>query len=477
MKIITSDMIFLSDHQFEQMDGSLNEKSSKTGSIQRSPVVSRMDLASVIVDRVSISQHQSFEYQSNYTSDVSSRSVVSSLESGETVSHEQQSAMEKLIGGVIEKDVVIRHIQAGEDVVLKDRDKIQTSREGSSQVSGQTATRMWEISLKQTDIHFEEEHLSLSSSGQVTTEDGRKIDFSLDMSLNRSFVSRTQEETLVQRWQERVNLTDPLVISLDGKAPALSDASFEFDLDSDGETQMIHFVSPGSGFLAFDKNNDQMINNGSELFGPGTGNGFGELAEFDEDQNNWIDENDAVFSQLSVWTRDENGKDKLISLKDAGVGAISLDYARTVFNMTSSDNSLQGQLKSSGVFLFEDGNVGSVSQVDLASSPVEKEPMAETPAAEFRQTQDSGVNLRAGAGIVVQAAPADPPVNPLKELQDRIKKLKEEMGLLYEKMSLASPENRRRRSGTHRYTPLNIDASILTSGYGSGPIRSHRRYV
>ncbi|MBU1194335.1 MAG: hypothetical protein KKE62_02625 [Proteobacteria bacterium] len=473
MKIISSDMVFLSDHQFDQMDASLNEKMSKTLSSQNRRAVSWADPPGIIVDRVSISQNRTVEYQSNYSASVSSRSSVFSLASGETVSHEQQSAMEKLIGGVIEKDVVIRSIQAGEDVVLGNGDPIPSSVQGSvPQVSGRAINSTWEISLKQTDIHFEEEHLSMSSSGQVTTEDGRKIDFSLDLSLNRSFVSRTREETLVQRWQERVNLTDPLVISFDGKAPTLSDAQFEFDLDSDGETQMIHFVNPGSGFLAFDKNNDQIINDGSELFGPGTGNGFGELAQFDEDQNHWIDENDAVFSQLSVWTRDENGKDMLISLKDAGVGAISLDHAQTLFNMTSSDNSLQGQLKNSGVFLFEDGKAGSVSQVDLASRPVQAEQPIDPPFAHpLRIKEELSVNLQPGAAAAVVEEES---TSPLKELLDRIKEIKEQMGRLYESMKLTTPDNRRRRSGMNRYQPLNIESSILTSGYQSGPIRFYR---
>lgn len=94
MKILTSDMMFLSDHQFEQMDASLNEKSSKTLNSQNRSAAFRTDPAGIIVDRVSISQHRTVEYQSNYSANVSSRSSVSFLASGETVSHEQQSAME-----------------------------------------------------------------------------------------------------------------------------------------------------------------------------------------------------------------------------------------------------------------------------------------------------------------------------------------------------------------------------------------------
>ena len=49
---------------------------------------------------------------------------------------------------------------------------------------------------------------------------------------------------------------------------------FAFDLNADGQAEQINFVAPGSGFLVFDRNQDGKVNNGSELFGPTTDNGF-----------------------------------------------------------------------------------------------------------------------------------------------------------------------------------------------------------
>jgi|APSaa5957512622_1039677.scaffolds.fasta_scaffold632198_1 hypothetical protein len=68
--------------------------------------------------------------------------------------------------------------------------------------------------------------MQFNSKGMVLTEDGSQIDFSLDMEMNRSFFSVKQEETLVRMFQERVNLTNPLVINFDGNAPELFDATF-----------------------------------------------------------------------------------------------------------------------------------------------------------------------------------------------------------------------------------------------------------
>ena len=90
--------------------------------------------------------------------------------------------------------------------------------------------------------------------------------------------------------------------------PELSDQTFYFDLDADGEEEEISMLK-GSGYLALDKNEDGIINDGSELFGTGNGDGFADLARYDEDGNGWIDENDSIWSKLKIWCKDENGND------------------------------------------------------------------------------------------------------------------------------------------------------------------------
>ena len=43
-----------------------------------------------------------------------------------------------------------------------------------------------------------------------------------------------------------------------------------------------------------------------------TGDGFKDLAMYDEDGNGWIDENDEIFSKLLIWSKDENGNDEFL---------------------------------------------------------------------------------------------------------------------------------------------------------------------
>ena len=441
-------MVFISDNHAEEMGLTLEEKTQTRTVRQTQPRLQEIQgLPQMVVDRVSLSQGRTEVYQSQYSFSLMGRSSVTSEATGEMISYEQKSSMERLIGGIMDKDVVLKNIREKKHMDLSEgKSPLPEAPESPEAGREIRSTAMWEMSVKKTELHFEEESVTFQSSGEVTTEDGRVIAFSLDMSLDRAFFSKTQAETLVQHWQERINLTDPLIISLDGKAPQLTDATFEFDLNTDGKMENIGFVSPGSGFLAFDRNNDHIINNGSELFGPGTGNGFLELSAFDEDQNNWIDENDAVFSQLSVWTKDEKGQDRLISLKDAGLGAISLQYAATGFDLTKADNELQGRLKSTGVFLFENGKVGSVQEMDLASRALDKkEPQEESlPQPELLFSIPSGSPTLISAPVMIQGAQPQEAQNPLKDLLDRIKKLKEEMARLYENNGFSST---RKRSG------------------------------
>lgn len=211
--------------------------------------------------------------------------------------------------------------------------------------------------------HVEQEQTNFQTQGVVRTQDGREITFQMELSMSRRF----EEYASTNSMEKIVQMTDPLVINLDTAMTGLSDQKFEFDLDHDGIKDSISMLAEGSGFLALDRNQDGVINDGTELFGTGTKDGFEELADYDEDKNGWIDENDAIFDKLLIWAKTENGKDELYTLKEAGVGAICLAKASTEFSLNSlRDNQKNGMIKSTGMFLYENGMTGTMQQLDLA---------------------------------------------------------------------------------------------------------------
>ena len=220
----------------------------------------------------------------------------------------------------------------------------------------------WQRVTATSGFVSESESTTFASSGMVKTQDGRSIDFNIEVSMSRAFTSQINTLTT-----QNYIKTDPLVINLDTDIGSVTDQKFLFDLDSDGEEEEISFAGKGSGFLALDRNGDGRIGDGSELFGTKSGDGFKDLAAFDEDGNGWIDENDSIYSKLKVWTKDEDGNDYLINLKDADVGAIYLDNADTQFSLKDGNNRLNGEIKKTGIYLHEStGAAGTLNHVDLA---------------------------------------------------------------------------------------------------------------
>ena len=218
-------------------------------------------------------------------------------------------------------------------------------------------------SLNSGYTYMEEEQTSFATEGTVVTASGKEINFNLELTMSRSFY----EEAAPIVDFSAVQLTDPLVINLDTEVASVSDQKFYFDLDADGRQEQISRLGAGSGFLALDKNGDGVINDGSELFGALTGNGFAELAKYDQDGNGWIDEADEIFDKLLIWQKDEEGNDVLRGLGAAGIGAIYLGNAATDFSLKSAtDNHTNAVIRQTGMFLYENGESGTVQQVDFA---------------------------------------------------------------------------------------------------------------
>lgn len=223
------------------------------------------------------------------------------------------------------------------------------------------------VSEKGSYIHYEKEseETSFNAEGIVKTADGREINFGIEFTMSRSFEQYFENSYEYETLE--LSLVDPLVINFDGDIADVSDQKFYFDLDSDGELDKVSSLGSGSGFLALDLNNDGEINNGNELFGTKSGDGFKDLAKYDSDGNGWIDEADDVFDKLKVMCLNEDGTQSLYTLKEKNVGAIYLGNTNTNFSLTGRENNISNaNIRKTGLFLYETGSVGTVQHVDLA---------------------------------------------------------------------------------------------------------------
>lgn len=210
-----------------------------------------------------------------------------------------------------------------------------------------------------SETQIEKSRVSFAAEGVVRTADGREISLNLNFNIDQEIVQHSSFQL-----RAGAALKDPLVINFGGSVASFTERTMSFDIDFDGDQDTIHKLSANSGYLALDKNNNGKVDDGRELFGPQTDNGYGELAKYDEDGNGWIDENDSVFNHLKIWYHDELGISRLVALTDKNIGAIYLGSVDTQMNMYSADG-MAGRLRQSGLVLLENGESRVMQELDV----------------------------------------------------------------------------------------------------------------
>lgn len=218
----------------------------------------------------------------------------------------------------------------------------------------------WGINFKYSETHYTYESTTFSAAGKIQVEDGRQIEFSLNLHMSRETYSQFELQ-----YKAGDALIDPIVLRLDEMPLSMNEDAISFDLDVDGQNDKIHVPIGNAGILFFDRNNNGSADDGSELFGPTSGNGYSELQSLDEDHNGWLDENDEAFRSLKLWIRSPEGDNKYLGLIEAGVGALFVSGTSTAFDLYTESNEFVGKMRETGVYLHEDGSPGLMHEIDL----------------------------------------------------------------------------------------------------------------
>ena len=169
---------------------------------------------------------------------------------------------------------------------------------------------------------------------------------------------------------------DPLAIDLnkDGTHTLKLDGALNFDIDGNGFKEATGWISPEDAFLAYDRNENGVIDDGTELFGDKTvtntafgytskaaENGFEALKAFDSNSDNVIDEKDEKFDKLLLW-QDKNSnavtdEGELKTLREHNIKSIDLNYQ----NINSANNG--NFIRQTSKVTFNDGTTTTADDI------------------------------------------------------------------------------------------------------------------
>ena len=192
----------------------------------------------------------------------------------------------------------------------------------------------WGFAYESKEEYYEKSTMDFSAEAVIKTSNG-EFKIKLNLSYSNEFYARN--ETRINAYGKGENPFNIDMKNISGNIDNIKkEMGFEFDVNKNSDNNDISMLQNNVSYLALDKNGNDEIDDGNELFGVKTGDGFGELSVYDEDGNNWIDENDSIFKDLRVWEKNANGENSLITLGEAGIGAIYLANVGSVGDNQSS---------------------------------------------------------------------------------------------------------------------------------------------
>jgi hypothetical protein len=160
----------------------------------------------------------------------------------------------------------------------------------------------------------------------------------------------------------------PVVLDLDGDGvkinPVTSSNAF-FDMAGDGYQHRTAWAAAGDAVLAYDANNDGVIDQKNEIvfteWDPTATSDMQALRDvFDTNHDGVLDASDAKFSQFKLIVSNPDGTQTLKTLAEAGVASINLVEDK-VSRAFSDGSSIDGQT----TFTRTDGTTGTAATVSL----------------------------------------------------------------------------------------------------------------
>ncbi len=181
-----------------------------------------------------------------------------------------------------------------------------------------------------------------------------------------SFIQQNQSSSSITLESSTTEVSDPLILNLDNTDFSFTPGqSISFDLNADGHFDKISNLNSGNSFLAYDKNNNGTIDDGSELFGDtrGAADGFDDLRNYDLNDDNQINAQDKIFESLLLLNFDSQGHQTTRTLSSEEITSLSLNIKQN--NQLYQNDNL---LVSESSFKRSDDSLGRVGDFLLSMS-------------------------------------------------------------------------------------------------------------
>ena len=215
----------------------------------------------------------------------------------------------------------------------------------TAQVAGLTTAQVQALETADLKV-LSSSHIVALSTAQVAALTTAQIQTLTTIQVEA--LSSTQIQALTTSQVAFLDLSTPLILDLnnDGVKTRSITEGTTFDVLATGNKINTGWVSSEDGLLVFDRNNDGIINDGSELFGSATvlankqqaTDGFVALAELDSNKDQLLTSADKEWNELKVWV-DKNSdgvsaKEELLTLDSLNITKLNL----TSEQVTIKDN-------------------------------------------------------------------------------------------------------------------------------------------
>ncbi|WP_338847350.1 calcium-binding protein [Massilia sp. W12] len=161
----------------------------------------------------------------------------------------------------------------------------------------------------------------------------------------------------------------------------LEGSRVEFDLDGDGNKELTPWIGAGNNWLVYDRNQNDVIDSGRELFGAYTllkngspaGNGMLALQELDTTKDGKLTSADVDFNKLQRWyDRNGDGVSQPSELGKVGDWIRSIDLSAQKTNVTLANGNSMAQIGGVEDFYFSASTYGMLQGLSMQDAQLQQ---------------------------------------------------------------------------------------------------------